>query len=128
MTVIRGGRTVATSTAISPVEDPATPGLGAVEVNHPGGGCWSNVTPNLLPGDIVRYTNAAGLAEQTRTRYVTAYRAVMVKTADTGLANGIVEAHGRALNFDARATRIKDDADATALWSREYRRGWEPKV
>ncbi|TMF02388.1 MAG: hypothetical protein E6I52_09725 [Chloroflexi bacterium] len=68
VTVIRGGRTVATSTAISPVEDPATPGLGAVEVNHPGGGCWSNVTPNLLPGDIVRYTNAAGLAEQTRTR------------------------------------------------------------
>jgi len=35
---------------------------------------------------------------------------------------------GRALNFDARSGRIKDDADAMALWSREYRRGWEPKV
>jgi hypothetical protein len=100
VSVIRGGRTVATSTAISPVEDPATPGLGLVEVNHPGGGCWFDATPNLLPGDIVRYTNAAGQAEQTRTRFVTAYRAVMVRAADAGLSNGVVEAHGRALNFD----------------------------
>jgi hypothetical protein len=35
---------------------------------------------------------------------------------------------GRAINFDSRSGRIKDDADATALWSREYRKGWEPKV
>ena len=100
VSVIRGGHTVSTSTAITPVEDPTTPGLGAVEVNHPGGGCWSDVTPNLLPGDIVRFTNAAGLAEESRTRFVTAYRAVMVKAADAGLSNGIVEAHGRALNVD----------------------------
>ena len=100
VSVIRGGHTVATSTAISPVEDPATPGLGLVEVNHPGGGCWFDATPNLLPGDIVRYTNAAGLAEQTRTRRVDAYRAIMVQAASPGLANGSVEIHGRAFNFD----------------------------
>jgi predicted dehydrogenase len=35
---------------------------------------------------------------------------------------------GRALNFDTGGRRIKDDADAMGLWSRQYRQGWEPKV
>jgi hypothetical protein len=35
-----------------PQDDPTTPGL--VEVNHPGGGCWVNVTPRMQPGDIIR--------------------------------------------------------------------------
>jgi predicted dehydrogenase len=35
---------------------------------------------------------------------------------------------GRALNCDPRTGRIVGDRGAARLWSREYRRGWEPKV
>ncbi|MEK7422403.1 MAG: hypothetical protein AAB131_01050, partial [Actinomycetota bacterium] len=27
---------------------------GIVEVNHPGGACWTNVTPDIAAGDVVR--------------------------------------------------------------------------
>jgi hypothetical protein len=55
--VIRGGVPIAISTPIQPEDDPATTGFdGIVEVNHPGGGCWSTATgtPNIQPGDKVR--------------------------------------------------------------------------
>ena len=39
---------------VTPKEDPATPGLGLVEVNHPGGACWVGVTPDIRAGDVVR--------------------------------------------------------------------------
>jgi predicted dehydrogenase len=35
---------------------------------------------------------------------------------------------GRALHTDPKSGRILDDPAAAALWSREYRAGWEPKV
>ena len=35
---------------------------------------------------------------------------------------------GRTLNLDPANGHIKDDPAAAALWSREYRPGWEPKV
>jgi predicted dehydrogenase len=35
---------------------------------------------------------------------------------------------GRALNCDAKTGHILDDKDAEALWTREYEKGWEPKV
>lgn len=35
---------------------------------------------------------------------------------------------GHVVHFDPEARRIKDDPQASALWSREYREGWEPKV
>jgi hypothetical protein len=55
--VIRGGVPIAISTPIQPEDDPATSAVeGLVEVNHPGGGCWSTVTgtPDIRPGDKVR--------------------------------------------------------------------------
>jgi hypothetical protein len=55
--VIRAGTTIAISTAIQPQDDLKTAGFdGLVEVNHPGGGCWSTATgtPNIQPGDKVR--------------------------------------------------------------------------
>ena len=55
--VIRGGKPIAISTPIQPEDDPATTAFdGIVEVNHPGGGCWSTVTgtPDIRPGDKVR--------------------------------------------------------------------------
>jgi hypothetical protein len=46
---------VARSTPVLPKDDPGTPGFdGLVEVNHPGGGCWNTITPNIQPGDKVR--------------------------------------------------------------------------
>jgi predicted dehydrogenase len=35
---------------------------------------------------------------------------------------------GRALRLDGQTHQIAGDAEAAALWSREYRPGWEPKV
>ena len=35
---------------------------------------------------------------------------------------------GRTLHCDPKNGRILDDAKAMALWGREYRKGWEPKV
>jgi len=55
--VIRGGVPIAISTPVQPEDDPATSGFdGLVEVNHPGGGCWSTTTgtPDIQPGDKIR--------------------------------------------------------------------------
>lgn len=35
---------------------------------------------------------------------------------------------GRALKCEAKDGHIRDDKDAMALWTREYAKGWEPKV
>lgn len=35
---------------------------------------------------------------------------------------------GRAINVDPQSRRILDDKEAAAMWGREYRKGWEPKV
>src|SRR6476646_4890878 len=44
---------VGTVTGITPVEDPATPGVGVIEVNHPGGACWVGTTPDIRAGDTI---------------------------------------------------------------------------
>jgi hypothetical protein len=58
---------IAGSTTVTPV-------AGVVEVNHPGGGCWTGVTPNLQNGDIVRFVYADGTADQTTVFNVDAER------------------------------------------------------
>jgi len=35
---------------------------------------------------------------------------------------------GHTINYEANAGRIVGDRDASRLWQREYRKGWEPKV
>ncbi len=40
----------------------------------------------------------------------------------------IAQRTGRTLNIDASNGRILHDKDAMKLWSREYEKGWEPKV
>jgi hypothetical protein len=35
---------------------------------------------------------------------------------------------GRTLNVNPKTGRIEGDREAMGLWSREYRKGWEPKV
>ncbi|HEX8178696.1 MAG TPA: hypothetical protein VF525_04050 [Pyrinomonadaceae bacterium] len=113
VSVIRGGRVLSTSTPVPVVEDPATPGFGAVEVNHPGGGCWNVLTPDLRPGDIVRFTNAHGVPDQTTTANVTAFRATDKKLDDTALPAGTVQTHGTAQ--DAAGNPLALDAVESRL-------------
>ena len=35
---------------------------------------------------------------------------------------------GHTINYDAKVGKIVGDRDASKLWQREYRKGWEPKV
>ena len=102
--VIRGGRIWARSTPIDVVEDPATPGLGAAEVNHPGGGCWDTtklngldgITPDLRPGDIVRFINKGGQADQTTVANMYADRATDRLGDGSLLPAGTIQTHGTA--------------------------------
>jgi hypothetical protein len=62
--VERRGVVIGTGTAVAGPD-------GIAEVNHPGGGCWSVTTPNIIPGDTVR-TITAAVADQTTVANVTA--------------------------------------------------------
>jgi len=35
---------------------------------------------------------------------------------------------GHTINFDCEKNKVVGDKSASALWSRVYRHGWEPKV
>jgi hypothetical protein len=81
---------VGTVTGITPIEDPATPGLGLIEVNHPGGACWVGTTPDIRAGDTVRITDeTTGAVDTSLVRNVTADRPIQT-AADT------VQVHGTA--------------------------------
>src|SRR3954465_8326118 len=45
--VVRNGTVIGTATG-------APDAAGILEVNHPGGICWTTVTPDILPGDVVQ--------------------------------------------------------------------------
>src|SRR3954452_8238260 len=77
-----------TATDVLPVEDPATPGLGTIDVNHPGGACWSGVTPDIHAGDTIEITQGAAI-DTSVVADVTAARPVKT-AADT------VQIHGTA--------------------------------
>jgi hypothetical protein len=84
------GTVVGTVKDVTPKEDPTTPGLGVVEVNHPGGACWQGVTPDIRPGDVVRITNqVTGAVDTSTVRNVTASRPVQT-------APDTVQIHGTA--------------------------------
>lgn len=77
VTVLRNGVTIGTSEPITPIDaDPLDPAFdGIVEVNHPGGGCWTTTTPDIMPGDVVRTTVVGpDVQDQTTTANVTADR------------------------------------------------------
>lgn len=75
---------------------------GAVEVNHPGGGCWTTTTPDMKPGDVIRITNAVTeVAEQTTVANVMAERPV-VTSVDPATGGGTVQVHGTAQDAAGR--------------------------
>lgn len=88
------GTTYGSSVATS---DPA----GTVEVNHPGGGCWLGTTPDMRPGDVIRITDGAGVAEQTTIANITAERP-LVTTIDPVTGGGTVQVHGIAQDLAGR--------------------------
>jgi Bacterial Ig domain len=72
--VLRGGATIGVANNVVPKDDLSTPGFdGLVDVNHPGAACWEGTTPDIRPGDVVRYTTNFGVVDQTTTQnlYVT---------------------------------------------------------
>jgi len=87
--VIRGGNVVSTS---SPVVADST---GLAEVNHPGGGCWTGVTPNIQPGDVIRISGG-GIIEQTTVAGVANERPIVTST-DPVTGGGTIEVHGSAV-------------------------------
>jgi len=106
--VIRNGVVVATSTPVTPVDDLSTAGFdGLVEVNHPGGGCWDTVTPNIRPGDKVRVFQddpndpaAPPISDDTTTTAaVTAGKPALELDPATG--KSVVTIHGTAQGLTA---------------------------
>src|SRR3954452_18630522 len=91
--VARNGVVLTTS------EDFVTDADGLGEINHPGGACWANFTPDILPGDVVRALevdsagNPTGNGDATRTEGVTAAQAEVI--------GGQVVIHGRAVSETA---------------------------
>ena len=71
--IIRNGVTISTAAG-------TTDATGLLEVNHPGGVCWQGVTPNILPGDVLRVTEQANPANgyEVRTQGVSSPQAEIV--------------------------------------------------
>ncbi|HEY1177785.1 MAG TPA: hypothetical protein VGF17_16640, partial [Phytomonospora sp.] len=92
-----------------PQDDPKTDGFdGLVEVNHPGGGCWEGVTPDIRPGDVIRTKayapdGSVRTVDQTRTADVTATRVRIVTQASSATSrDGVVEITGTAIAPNGR--------------------------
>jgi centrosomal CEP192-like protein/HYDIN/CFA65/VesB family protein len=91
--VIRNGNVVGSAADVVPQAP-----TGLVEVNHPGGGCWTGATPYLSPGDVIETIakDASGtptVIDRTTLQNVTAERPVQ-----TG--PGTVVIHGTATAAD----------------------------
>ncbi len=89
-TLIRGGQTYVST----PFAADAT---GLVEVNHPGGTCWTVNTPDMRPGDVIRITDASGVADQTTVANVTADRPIAVNASTIVIRGTAQDALGNPL-------------------------------
>jgi large repetitive protein len=95
VTVLRNGVQIGEATG-------TTDGAGLIEVNHPGGVCWSGTTPNIVAGDKVVIAEAgapADTGDAITVSNVTADAAVK-ETDAAGDPTGRVIVKGRALNAD----------------------------
>lgn len=79
-----------------------TDATGLLEVNHPGGVCWRDLTPDIGPGDVVRATYRNTSNNQTRVpaligtgSALNTLNATAVQAVDAG--NGTVVVKGQAL-------------------------------
>jgi hypothetical protein len=78
---------------------------GLIEVNHPGGVCWTGTTPNIIAGDkviVAKASDPAADGDAVTTSNVTAEPAAKELDA-LGQPTGRVIIRGRALNADGTA-------------------------
>ena len=99
----RGGVTIGTASSNegfgSPIQTapPDDAGFSILEVNHPGGLCWANSTPDILPGDVMTITEGPGNGVSWTTLNITA------DPAEFDPVTGDLLIHGVALNEDGTA-------------------------
>jgi hypothetical protein len=89
---------IAKSEPTLPQDDPDTAAFdGLVEINHPGGGCWTKITPDIHAGDKVQIAQAASATtaasdDTTTTAFVTAGRPeLLAGTTDTVVIKGTAQ-------------------------------------
>src|SRR5438445_8311583 len=102
--IIRNGNIISTSSGLIPNDDPATPVFdGIVEVNHPGGGCWEGVTPDLRAGDKLRTIaynpdSTIRTVDQTTAANIVVQRPTIKDAHANTLPAGTVLVHGTAMD------------------------------
>jgi len=79
---------------------------GIVEVNHIGGACWEDQTPDIRPGDIVRATTSAGVADQTTVANVIATHPIQINSNTVVIHGSAVGDDGSPLPIAQLDTRI----------------------
>jgi len=115
--VLRNGVVIGRAAGVVPQDDPTAPGFdGLVEVNHPGGACWGdgggpNVTPDIMPGDVVRLTTAPGTGDETTTANVTAQAAEDLGSGTVVVHGTAQDANGNPLPVDQLEQRIVASGD-----------------
>jgi Bacterial Ig-like domain/Abnormal spindle-like microcephaly-assoc'd, ASPM-SPD-2-Hydin len=115
--VLRGGVVIGTSDAVTPADDPKTPGFeGLVEVNHPGGGCWQGVTPDLRAGDVVRVMTTPDTGDSTPVANVTVTQPARQTAPGTVVMKGTaVSPTGGQIPADQLEARIVANKQAFVL-------------
>ena len=106
--VVRSGVVVGTASNLVPHDDPDTAGFdGIVEVNHPGGGCWQRVTPDIRPNDVIRVLTSPGTGDSTPTANVTVTQPATKVSSDTVVVKGTaVTAAGTRIPIDQLEARL----------------------
>lgn len=93
---------------VDPADDLTTDGFdGLVEVNHPGGGCWEGVTPDIRPGDVIQLLTAPDTGDQTTTADVTVTEpATKVDAATVTIKGTAVAPGGGPIPIDQLEARV----------------------
>ena len=84
---------------------------GLVEVNHPGGGCWTGSTPYLSPGDVIETIakDASGtpfVIDRTTLQNVTAERPVQTGPGTVVIHGTATAANGGQIPVDQIENRL----------------------
>lgn len=99
VSLFRGTTLVATSVTNSD-------STGRFDVNLLNGSCWTPVTPDLRAGDVVRVTNAAGIAEQTTVARIVTMRAAAIDSSSVAFHGIAMDALGAPLPIDQVEHRL----------------------
>ncbi len=115
--VVRGGIVVGTASGLVPQDDPKTAGFdGLVEVNHPGGGCWEGVTPDIRGSDVIRVLTSPDTGDSTPTADVTITQPATKTSGSTVVVKGTaVSSTGGQIPVDQLEARIVANQQSFAL-------------